>query len=304
MSNNHYPRPLSNQAHAHRNLLHGREDYGSVFAQYFFDSEASDAHKLADIFPTIRWLFPTARLRYSAQRDFEFSNSSFTEALKGEEIISQWFDVWDIARPEEREGLMVAGLRESVRVVVRVVREEAQSVPLEQIILGGISQGCAAAVFALMYSGMELGGFIGLCSWLPFQKEIETLLGGSSTNKDEISRHIKDILGVYPDMDAALLEQADAGEGTMTNTTEVLNLEANISTLSINSKAANKTPLFLSHSQDDETVPFALGEGLHQTTEQLGFDVTWKEYEDGGHWINPKHGVDDMSAFLHKALNI
>jgi hypothetical protein len=55
------------------------------------------------MFPTIQWVFPTAGLRYSAQRDFEFSTSSFAEALKGEEIISQWFDVWDIKTPDDKQ---------------------------------------------------------------------------------------------------------------------------------------------------------------------------------------------------------
>ncbi|TVY54647.1 Acyl-protein thioesterase 1 [Lachnellula cervina] len=284
-------------------FLHGREDYGCDLAKYFFDSKASDDRTLADIFPSIRWVFPTAKLRYSAQRDFEFSRSSFAQALKGEEIISQWFDVWDIATPEDREELMVEGLQESVKDIIRIIREEAQKVPLDRIILGGISQGCATAILTLMCSGLDLGGFIGLSSWLPFQKKIETLPTGSIDNKDEISRHIMGLLGISPDMDAALLEHADAGERT-TNTPEALNLEANISTLSINAEAPNKTPVFLSHSQDDETVPFALGEALRQTMQHLGFDVTWKRYEEGGHWIHSKHGVDDMSAFLHKVLNI
>jgi lysophospholipase-2 len=58
------------------------------------------------------------------------------------------------------------------------------------------------------------------------------------------------------------------------------------------------TPVFFSHSVDNETVPFNHGQGLRETMQRLGFDVTWKEYQDGGHWIQPTHGVDDMSVFL------
>jgi lysophospholipase-2 len=32
--------------------------------------------------------------------------------------------------------------------------------------------------------------------------------------------------------------------------------------------------------------------------------MIWKDYEDGGHWIQPKHGVDDMVAFLEKVMAI
>ncbi|KUJ17111.1 alpha/beta-hydrolase [Mollisia scopiformis] len=217
-------------AHTHTIIfLHGREDFSSDLAQYFFDSKSSDDRSMAEIFPSIRWVFPTAKLRFSAQRDFEFSSSSFTEALKG---------------PEERQELMVPGLRESIGEIVEIVKDEATLVPVGNIILGGISQGCATAVLTLLASDVELGGFIGWCSWLPFQQAIE-----------RIQKESKDT-----------------------------------------------TPIFLAHSRDDETVPFAMGEGLYQTLERLGFNVTWKKYEDGGHWIHAEHGVDDMSTFLEDVM--
>lgn len=60
----------------------------------------------------------------------------------------------------------------------------------------------------------------------------------------------------------------------------------------------NKPPVFLSHSKDDEILPFHYGLGLCDTLKNLGFDVTWRGYEDGGHWIHAKSGVDDISKFL------
>jgi predicted esterase len=67
---------------------------------------------------------------------------------------------------------------------------------------------------------------------------------------------------------------------------------------------ATKTPLFLAHSEDDDIVPFELGNDLHQIMKRLGFNVTWKKYKDGGHWIQPDHGLDDMCTFLEGVLNI
>lgn len=32
--------------------------------------------------------------------------------------------------------------------------------------------------------------------------------------------------------------------------------------------------------------------------------ITWKEYHDGGHWIHPQHGVDDIATFLCRAIGI
>ncbi|KAH6666116.1 Alpha/Beta hydrolase protein [Halenospora varia] len=266
----------SGKNHTHTVIfLHGRDDFGSDLAQYFFDSKASDGRSLAEIYPSVRWVFPTAKLQYSAQRDFEFSNSSFAEALKGEEIISQWFDVWDITTPEDKEDLMIPGLKESVGQILEIIKEEAQEIPLERIILGGISQGCATAILTLLSSGMDLGGFIGWYSWLPFQKRIECLPTGCLKSKDD-----------------------DAN---------IKNLEGTLSSLSLSAtqtSSLTKTLVFMAHSRDDETVPFAQGKGLEQTIELLGHDVIWKDYEDGGHWIQPKHGVDDMVAFLEKVMAI
>jgi lysophospholipase II len=42
-------------------FLHGREDCGTWFAQDFFDPKSSDGRTLAEIFPSIRWVFPTAK---------------------------------------------------------------------------------------------------------------------------------------------------------------------------------------------------------------------------------------------------
>jgi lysophospholipase-2 len=62
-----------------------------------------------------------------------------------------------------------------------------------------------------------------------------------------------------------------------------------------------KTPVFLSHSKDDDVVPIRNGEKLHQGLEDLGFQVTWNAYEDGGYWINEPQGVDDIVQFLKSA---
>ncbi|KAI9051338.1 hypothetical protein LZ554_004385 [Drepanopeziza brunnea f. sp. 'monogermtubi'] len=150
--------PTGGGKHTHTVIfLHGREDFGSDLAQYFFDSKSSDGRSLAEVFPTIKWVFPTAALRYSAQRDFEFSSSSFAEALKGEGIISQWFDIWSLQTPEEKPELMLPGLQESTAQIRGIIAEEAQMVSREKIVLGGISQGCAASILALLASGIELG---------------------------------------------------------------------------------------------------------------------------------------------------
>lgn len=98
----------------------------------------------------MKWVFPTSKLRTSARRELEFSTSPLAASLKGEEIISQWFDIWDIETPKEKEELMVPGLKESIEEILVITRGESEFVPLENIILGGMSQGCATAILTIL----------------------------------------------------------------------------------------------------------------------------------------------------------
>jgi lysophospholipase-2 len=59
------------------------------------------------------------------------------------------------------------------------------------------------------------------------------------------------------------------------------------------------TPVFLSHTKDDRVVDFKLGLQLRNTLQQqLGMNVTWRAYNDGGHWIKEPEGFDDLTGFL------
>jgi lysophospholipase-2 len=287
-------------SHTHTVIfLHGREDFGEDCAQDFLNYKALDGRTLAEIFPSIKWIFPTAKLRYSARRDLEFSSSSFAELLKGEEVISQWFDLWDIKTPYEKQHLIVDGLRESIDDIFNIVQEESKTVPLGRLVLGGMSQGCATAIFTLLYSGLTLGGFIGMYSWLPFQNIVSDF-SSSIKNKEDMLRRIRHILEPQ--------QSATPGGGiTGIDSHDIDNLETMLTGLSICEGQGNSidTPIFLSHSRDDVTVPFEHGEGLRNTLCDVGAsDVTWKEYQEGGHSIHPRYGVDDIATFLRKVLKI
>jgi predicted esterase len=65
-----------------------------------------------------------------------------------------------------------------------------------------------------------------------------------------------------------------------------------------------ETPVFLSHSRDDDVVPIANGKKLSMTLEKLGMVVSWKQYEDGGHWVNEPQGVDDIVLFIHSCRRV
>lgn len=44
--------------------------------------------------------------------------------------------------------------------------------PKERIIVAGISQGCAIALYTLLSTDARVGGFFGLCGWLPLADEL------------------------------------------------------------------------------------------------------------------------------------
>lgn len=94
---------------------------------------------------------------------------------------------------------MLPGLRESVAEVIEIIRNESceNGVPFDKIILGGISQGCATAVQVLLLcSGIKLGGFIGLCGFLPFQSTFEKVAWEDRMDGDEISRNVRSVLQI------------------------------------------------------------------------------------------------------------
>jgi len=130
-------------------LLHGRDSNATEFVTDFFESQASDDRTLLETFPNYKWVLPTSPLRNSARFETE---------------MSQWFDMWSVENPEERKDLQVQGLKESIAFIMDVIHQEAKFVPMERIILGGISQGCATAIYALMAIRVQIGGFISLCS--------------------------------------------------------------------------------------------------------------------------------------------
>jgi lysophospholipase-2 len=238
-------------------LLHGRDSTALEFAPEFLESQASDDRTLPQIFPTIKWVFPTSQIRNSQR--FETG-------------LSQWFDIWSVENPSEKEELQKEGLRESVIEIAAVVTREAEVVGPERVILGGISQGAAVAVHALMYGGVRLGAFVGLCTWLPLQAHVENIAIRSS-RASELQQARGSVDGAVEGL----------GQGVLTG---------------LPSSSPLDTPVFLAHAVDDEVVPIDNGRNMCETLKRLGLSVEWREYEDGGHWFNEPQGVDDMVAFL------
>ncbi|CAG5187561.1 uncharacterized protein ALTATR162_LOCUS11729 [Alternaria atra] len=149
--------PTAPQPHTHTIILrHGRGSNGSVFCDELFESEDSSDRFIVDIFPTVKWVFP------SAMESYTMSDGEF-----------QWFDMSSVQRPQENNEIQKSGLWHSVAQILLVVEEEANVVGSQNVILVGISQGCATGIFALLASGIRVGGFVGLNGWLPLADEVQ-----------------------------------------------------------------------------------------------------------------------------------
>lgn len=141
-------------------FLHGRDSTAEQFAEEFLESQASDGRFLTQIFSHVRWVFPKSKVRPSARF--------------GEEL-SQWSDMWSTEYPHAEKHTQQDGLRESVTFIRQLIEVESELVPTFHIILCGISQGCATALLTLLFSGQTLGGFVGLCGWMPCEDELREL---------------------------------------------------------------------------------------------------------------------------------
>jgi lysophospholipase-2 len=150
-------------------FLHGRGSDAETFCEELFESEDTSHQKFRDIFPSIKWVFPSA-------------SESYAESER--ENIPQWFDMSSTQQPQEDPEIQKLGLWKSVARILQIVKQEADVVGSRNLIVAGISQGCATAIFALLTSGMRVGGFIGLCGWLPLADELSSIMSVPGRDRD------------------------------------------------------------------------------------------------------------------------
>lgn len=134
-------------------LLHGKGEDGIGFSEqlleHVYDSQGDTLPKT---FPTVKWVFPCAPEGIDSRKNIR---------------TTQWFDVWDTTKPWERADLQWPGLIAGERDIRRLINAEATIIPSANILIGGISQGCALALSIFLCSRMKLGGFLGMCGWMP-----------------------------------------------------------------------------------------------------------------------------------------
>ena len=270
-------------------LLHGRSSNGLEFAEEVFEGHTSIGLSLQEHLPGWKWVFPSSQTRYS---------TLFQEEM------DEWFDIYSLTNPTLREELQFEGLQQSVAFIHHLIQDEAAHVPLANIVLGGISQGCATAVRAML-DGHGLGAFVGFCSWMPFPSNVQNLHASISSSQQAFD--MSTLAETTQDMNNRPQEEQTLNAKKRSGLQSPGDLQSNklfihnmtMSDHGLSSNTATNTPVFLSHAKDDEVVDFDLGFQLRNILQQqLGMKVTWREYDDGGHWIKEPEGFDDVLDFL------
>ncbi|KAJ7798653.1 putative acyl-protein thioesterase 1,2 [Mycena olivaceomarginata] len=223
----------------------------------------------------LKFIFPTAKKRRAAM----FNRTP----------INQWFDNGSLDEPLQKQDLQYDGLRETSAFLHALITQEARLVGVERVILGGLSQGYAAALHVLLNFQPDSGallGFVGMCGWLPFAA---TLV--EPADEDDIF----DAEPANPVPDLVRLQLSAANTARDIASLPALDLDPH------QSPAFARTPVFLGHGTHDEKVAIKQGEQARDVLQRLGCQVEWKEYDEG-HWYKVPEQIDDLVVWLKSRM--
>lgn len=255
-------------------VLHGRGDNAHSFAKGimgFLNIPLPDGRTLDQHLPDVKFVFPTA---------------SYRRAKTFKRIpITQWFDIYSWNSTEHLDW-QVEGLRETTAWVHRLMRREIEAVGAENVVLGGLSQGCASALISLLlWKAEPIKAVFGMSGWLPFQHVLQ--LAAEPELKDDVferestTNNISDVPpehNIYGKAVRSLCQELDVDivEGEM----------------------AKKIPIFIAHGGEDEKVDTHLGSDAADCLRKLGCNVWYREYPTLVHWMRGDE-LSDIVDFLN-----
>ncbi|KAI9661254.1 MAG: hypothetical protein M1821_009581 [Bathelium mastoideum] len=274
-------------------LLHGRGSNGPVFGSGLLATPlAGCSLTLQEAFPHAKFVFLTASMRRA--RIYKRSR------------ITQWFDHWTLDAPLQMQELQIDGLRESLAFVHELMREEIDVVGSGNVVLGGLSQGCAAALVSLLtWSGEPIPAVVGMCGWLPFHKMLQDVVNHDKKNSetagdDPFLRSQEDDSQRISAEDASIdLDTAKVETGTVNCCSAIISLfeELQMVPPKVLQMPFQKTSIFLGHGMQDEKVPLERGHEARDCLAAFEVDLTWKAYERLGHWYSGEL-LADLTQFL------
>ena len=154
-------------------ILHGRGSNGQLFGNALLQHPIPNHNNLRQAFPHAKFVFPTAAWRRAA-------------AFKRQPI-TQWFDMWDMLRPDVKDELQIEGLRESCVFLHGLMKQEAAVVGMENVVVGGLSQGCATMLIALLlWTGPAPPVAFGMCGRLPNEAKMREAVKAAEEPADDV----------------------------------------------------------------------------------------------------------------------
>jgi len=238
-----------------------------------------------DYFPNTKFIFPTAPLR----RAVVFKRS----------LTHQWFDNWSLTEPELKEHLQAQGLLETSAYLHDMLRDEIEIVGASNVVLMGLSQGCAASIVAmLLWTGEPIRALVGMCGYLPFRKrmhesaedtdsfETGSLVGSDGGQEDMFER------------DGEVSGYGSRFERAVNWLREELGMRSVENALGGQGNALQSTPVFMGHGRDDDKVPCEIGKLAADFLGGMDVNVEWQEYDDLGHWYST-YMLRDVVRFLN-----
>lgn len=267
---------------------------------------------LAQALPHARFVFPTA----PKQRATVYKRS----------IIRQWFDDWHLGFTADEVdsrydlGLQTDGLGRTIAYLHGLVAEEAKLVGgAHNVILGGISQGCAASLVAsLLWEGEEgVGGVVGMCGWLPYISQIRGQLNlgtegngrRSAANKDSEEEAGFDPFdrSASPVCDATSPGNIDTG-GCMAAALNWLRGELDMPKMPRGQSEAyhllrGSIPAMLCHGRDDGKVEVTKGSEAGEFLSAIGMGpFCFEEFAGVGHEFSAGM-LFDIAKFIQDVLD-
>ena len=259
-------------------LLHGLGSNGEKFGKELLDTGVtSGGLTLAQLLPGARFIFPTSKRRRS---------SAFRRLM-----LTQWFDITRLEDPSYRKERQLQGLAESAEEILDILTDEAKKVSPQNLVIGGLSQGCAMSLAILLCLDQPIGGYIGMSGYLTFQQELENAIADEEHDDDNpFSRDDN-------------TDQGQSGDVTV----KAQSFKRDLLSLSLlkqpaKARTAYLTPVFLGHGMADEKVPCSLGEAAARTMRQAGYSVEWKCYTNQGHWYKIPDEIDDIVNFINSQV--
>jgi len=269
-------------------ILHGRGSFATRFGPPLLATNSSNNNRLQDEFPCAKIIFPTA-----SRNRATIYKRSYTH---------QWFDNWHLEDDTKRQDLIAPVLTKSCEYLRELIKHEIKIVGAENVVLWGLSQGCATALSLLLtWDAEPFAAMVGMCGFLPFSNVIKDIAEGNTfpSSDDPFSQ----------DEAPPNYSESEAGDGKSSkcetnSAAEALHYLREELQLGKGRETGFKSiPVFLGHGEEDQRVSIRLGREAKYCLDLLGLDAQMMAYEGLGHWYSPAM-MGDIFQFLRERLGI